>query len=390
MPDSSDKTRLYGLKGPRSLVTICILKLALNLSMEADLDDLVSRIPPRLVSRVWANLRHHNCVNLPVWKAFAKHFQDPTNSKTNGKERDLTLVRFESEIDDPQFELDWYLKQLASPAMSVHGRDGLQFLAFLRIDCVSTFESNHLLALSDMRNLTSLEIVEEQYNELSCKVTDRLVRSWSEKIDPFPALRTLKFIGAYKITGNAMQYICKFPSLHIYDVSPSANDACAAARKYGWWSLQRPGHNARELMDTFALYMAYLLETNMRISEPNASELSPGDAFMHFMGAYDQGWLPEAKQLERAPGKLRYPLPTTPYMHLTLVGERARERKLFYACETHTKLRHVFFRLSTKLPARAPSPGRRQPQKRPNQEAPQGPRPGKRRNAGDILAGMGY
>ena len=96
-----------------------------------------------------------------------------------------------------------------------------------------------LLSLADIPNLGALEFIHPAdetplpFPDLS----DRLIRGWSEKEDPFPLLRILRIWGAYEVTQVSLQPVARFPALALYDVKAYRGDwkdAQDYATSTGW------------------------------------------------------------------------------------------------------------------------------------------------------------
>lgn len=94
--------------------------------------------------------------------------------------------------------------------------------------------------LPDMPNLGLLRIVEQRDPFLTRpRVTDRLIRGWAERSNPFPALRMLQLSCCVEVTPECLRYLGRFPSLVYFSVrglpgSWHDRGVHAAAHEHGW------------------------------------------------------------------------------------------------------------------------------------------------------------
>ncbi|KAK0725316.1 hypothetical protein B0H67DRAFT_127367 [Lasiosphaeris hirsuta] len=90
--------------------------------------------------------------------------------------------------------------------------------------------------LADFKNLSLLEF-NGPHDSHADRVGDRLVRGWSEKTSPFPALKVLRITDSTFLSEQSFCYVSKFPSLCVYDISVDINRRIqATARAHGWKS----------------------------------------------------------------------------------------------------------------------------------------------------------
>lgn len=97
--------------------------------------------------------------------------------------------------------------------------DSLDFLSHIRIAGPCQIKTEELLQLTSLKNLGVLEIMEPA-DELSPfpRVSDRILRSWSEEENVFPKLVILKIYALYGFSENSLRYLNKFPALTLFEV----------------------------------------------------------------------------------------------------------------------------------------------------------------------------
>ncbi|CAH0027840.1 unnamed protein product [Clonostachys rhizophaga] len=198
-----------GTRGPRSLVDTVIEVVANHIGDVTDRH--LEVLPPRLVSRIWRFLEARGLC-LHAWKIFSKALlpQD--------EERTLSLYRYRHHICQPRVELKRYIEPLTSPSVD--------FITHLAISGGQSFTTSEMLWLTDIRNLGVLEIIRPA-DELGADfpdVSDRLIRGWTERPDPFPLLRVLRIFGDESTTQKSLHWVSKFPSLVLYDVIGARED----------------------------------------------------------------------------------------------------------------------------------------------------------------------
>lgn len=95
----------------------------------------------------------------------------------------------------------------------------LDFLSHIRIAGPCQIKTEELLQLTGLKNLGVLEIMEPA-DEASPfpRVSDRILRSWSEEKDVFPKLVILKIHALYGFSENSLRYLNKFPALTLFEV----------------------------------------------------------------------------------------------------------------------------------------------------------------------------
>ncbi|KAJ4170818.1 hypothetical protein NW754_006960 [Fusarium falciforme] len=212
-----------GVRGPRSLANMVIKVVADNIGSVgsvADLEDL----PTRLLWRIWRFLEARGeCLH--AWKLFSKLFLEAEDDKT------LSLYRFRQHICRPGNDLTRYTVPLTAPPTD--------FITHLVLTGGCSFNTHDLLCLADMPNLGALELIQpaDELRTIFPQVSDRLVRGWTEKSDPFPLLRILRIWGDQSTTKKSLQWVSQFPSLALYDVMGAREDwkqSEEAALEHGW------------------------------------------------------------------------------------------------------------------------------------------------------------
>ncbi|ROT42739.1 hypothetical protein SODALDRAFT_336363 [Sodiomyces alkalinus F11] len=192
-------------------------------------------LPARYLWRLWRLLENRGTC-LQAWKVLSKLLLIEDGEKTLG------LYKYRHHICRPSEPLSHYTKPLESPSFD--------FLSYLNISGPCSFDSIELMALPELKNLAVLEIIQpaDELRTVFPRISDRLVRGWSEKHDPFPLLRILRVWGDESVTEHSLQYLSQFPSLLLYDVNGSRSDwgnAETVASLHGWETAE-PLHGPRD------------------------------------------------------------------------------------------------------------------------------------------------
>lgn len=99
------------------------------------------------------------------------------------------------------------------------------------------------MLLPALRNLGVLEIIEpDDEVQPFPRISDRLVRTWSEEKAAFPKLSILRVCSHYHLTGNSLQYVTKFPALALFEVRGGFEEWRQSARcaaEQGWIACDR-------------------------------------------------------------------------------------------------------------------------------------------------------
>lgn len=168
---------------------------------------------------------HHRGVCLHAWTLFSKFLLAEDDDKTLG------LYRFRQHLCRPGPDIRRYTQPLTSLS--------IDFITHLVISGGCEFSTHDLLCLTDIKNLGVLEIIQpaDELRTVFPEVTDRLIRGWTEKEEPFPLLRILRIWGDQSTTQESLQWVSKFPNLALYDVMGSRDDWTSPheyASKHSW------------------------------------------------------------------------------------------------------------------------------------------------------------
>ncbi|KAI0844886.1 hypothetical protein F5Y00DRAFT_247660 [Daldinia vernicosa] len=200
-------------KGARSFLDMIIRVVADNAAaLEiGQLDD----IPFRITYRVWKILvGERQPIPLQSYIVLAtclakQHRQDEMPRPMPGG-----LFRFNYAVSSPFGPLNTYLKPLTSNSF-----DFIVHLTFAH--CNTSFSEHEFLSLALLKNLGVLEILQPRRSNIQVfpRITDSIIRHWSEVPNPFPVLRVLRIWGYDFTTFRSLTYLLKFPSLVVYDVA---------------------------------------------------------------------------------------------------------------------------------------------------------------------------
>ncbi|KAM3459248.1 hypothetical protein NHJ6243_007072 [Beauveria neobassiana] len=208
----------------RPLVDIAIRTLAKNIGLVSK--EHLEALPAHILGRLWLFLEARGGACLHAWKIFSELLM-------TGEQNDpaLDLYRFRQHLCHPEEELKLYIQPLNSASVD--------FISHIIISGNCIFQGNELLALADMKNLGVLELIKPADGIFASfpQVNDRIIRGWSEAVDPFPLLRVLKIWGDQTVTEVSLRWAAKFPSLVLYDVIAGKDgwtSACEEAKATGW------------------------------------------------------------------------------------------------------------------------------------------------------------
>ncbi|KAF5022445.1 hypothetical protein F66182_5530 [Fusarium sp. NRRL 66182] len=212
-----------GTRGPRPLVDMAISVVADNIGKVRSPAHL-EPIPNHLLRRIWRYLEARG-VCLHAWKLCSNILMDDQGDKTLG------LYRFRQHICRPGDHLTRYTQPLTAPPTD--------FITHLVLTGGCSFTTHDLLCLADMPNLGALELIQpaDELRTVFPRVSDRLVRGWTEKPDPFPLLRILRIWGDQSTSQESLKWVSKLPSLALYDVMGAREDWTASykmALDSGW------------------------------------------------------------------------------------------------------------------------------------------------------------
>lgn len=173
-------------------------------------------------------------MNLDAWKILSASLVR-SEGQDDGEDIPLALYKFRKHICHPTGGLPIYTTPLTSPS--------LDFVAHLVISGGCAFPVSQMLALADMKNLGVLELIQMTGSDGTAtpEISDRLVRGWSEKDDPFPLLRILRVWGDQSVTQDSVRWVSRFPSLALYDVQAFREDwrtPHEVALEHGWEAVE--------------------------------------------------------------------------------------------------------------------------------------------------------
>ncbi|KAH8645665.1 hypothetical protein BX600DRAFT_477807 [Xylariales sp. PMI_506] len=289
-------------RGPRSLVEISLQVLCSNLNLLEDDGEVLRQVPEGLLWRIWDYFSSPGKVmNFHTWRILSKHL-----AGTEHPQRQYTPVaihRYFQEIWKPDLPFSAYIRPLTSPKF--------EFLSHLVLAQGASFPVSELLTLPSCVNLGILEIIQPGNPEEAAgfpRVSNRIIRSWSETPGAFPCLRILRIWGEDFTTSKSLDYVFDLPSLTMYDVAGRPEDWRSrdvshmaikkslfslrkpTSRRRVWWfddptegyskALERPNSSIKYV----AIPEAEEIEKRTRAIEPDSSDIgfytapmSPGD-----------------------------------------------------------------------------------------------------------------
>jgi hypothetical protein len=146
----------------------------------------------------------------------------------------------------------------------------IDFITHLVISGGNDFTTSEMLFLTDIKNLGVLEIIQpaDELGATFPQITDRLVRGWSEKPNPFPLLRVLRIWGDQTTTQGSLRWVSKFPSLTLYDVKGAREDWASPdeeAIDQGW---EAAGPSSSGIEDSLLRYLMLFSQLEETIVKP--------------------------------------------------------------------------------------------------------------------------
>ncbi|KAI8627598.1 hypothetical protein F5Y19DRAFT_173137 [Xylariaceae sp. FL1651] len=214
--DSSREYMLSTCTQPRggiaSLVDMCTIVIAKHIN-ELEKEHL-QYIPGPLVGRIWECVKTISGeLSLESWKLLATKI---SGDEVAAKYLCSHLMKHSISIPRPQ-HLGQYLTPLNSTTFD--------FLTHLIIAGGVSFDTHELLQLVQLKNLAVFEII-QPYRQLDTfpRLTDSIIREWSQQQNPFPVLRVMKVWGNDFTTVKSVRYLSSFPSLVLYDVAGRKTD----------------------------------------------------------------------------------------------------------------------------------------------------------------------
>ncbi|KAI1656076.1 hypothetical protein F4813DRAFT_144626 [Daldinia decipiens] len=205
-------------KGARSFLDMIIRVVADNAAaLEiGQLDD----VPFRITCRVW-DLLVRDCQPIPLQSYIVlatclakQHREGERSGPIPGR-----VFHFNYVVSSPFGSFQTYLKPLASNSF-----DFIVHLTFAH--CNTSFSEHEFLSLALLKNLGVLEILQPKRSSIQIfpRITDSIIRHWSDVPNPFPFLRVLRIWGYDFTTWRSLTYLLKFPSLVVYDVAGWRSD----------------------------------------------------------------------------------------------------------------------------------------------------------------------
>lgn len=138
---------------------------------------------------------------------------DEDSQETRGASLILPSRRFFHHIHlTTADDLDTYIAPLRPTG-------SFDFLSHIRIAGPCQIKTEELLQLTSLRNLGVLEVIEpaDEFSPFP-RVSDRIIRSWSEEKGVFPKLVVLKIYALYGFSERSLRYLNKFPALTLFEV----------------------------------------------------------------------------------------------------------------------------------------------------------------------------
>ncbi|KAI1773765.1 hypothetical protein F4818DRAFT_421696 [Hypoxylon cercidicola] len=216
-------------KGVSSLVDIAIRVVARNLSL-LEVDDL-EHVPTTLMCRIWEYLAKRNSMSLQSFKIIARYVTKELREHRKSKSIDVDLYKSYYDVPCTTGPLSTYTSPLISTSFD--------FIVHLTLaGHHASFDTHQLLTLTELKNLGVLEILQPLPSSTGTdgfpRMTDAIIRQWSEEPDPFPMLRVMRIWGDHFTTVHSLQYLSKFPALAVYDVAGLERDWGKIPQVPGW------------------------------------------------------------------------------------------------------------------------------------------------------------
>lgn len=119
----------------------------------------------------------------------------------------------------------------------LHGNAIFDFVAHIRICGINTIKSQDLIHLASLDTLGVLEIIEPPDQSVPFpRVSDRLIRAWSEEADAFSNLKILRLL-SLSLTDHSLKYVSKFDKLCFFEATGHYRDwqsRKTLAKETGW------------------------------------------------------------------------------------------------------------------------------------------------------------
>ncbi|KAI8965548.1 hypothetical protein F5Y11DRAFT_294591 [Daldinia sp. FL1419] len=198
--------------GARNLVDMTIKVVTENLGclVVGDLDD----VPFRIIRRVWDSLPDCRSPSLQSHIVLARCIAE----KHGGEQSIPGGLSYLDFPVRPEYSLSFlnYIQPLMTSSF--------EFIVQLTLARDLHFSTSDYQSLTRLKNLGVLEIIQSRSCTRFPRITDSVVRNWSEVSNPFPILRVLRIWGDHFTTFRSLRYLPKFPSLAVYDVAGRAID----------------------------------------------------------------------------------------------------------------------------------------------------------------------
>ncbi|KAH6653773.1 hypothetical protein BKA67DRAFT_535130 [Truncatella angustata] len=237
------------------LKTMCLNVLRNNVGLLEE--DTLQNVPDQLLCELWAYLKDtqepQGIMSFQAWKVFVRslsgrreidiHGQPSTQRHAFRENECFTLRNYFRQISDLAGPLEQYVGPLISPAP-------FGFITHLTIAPGASFATSEFFVLTKMKNLGVLEFVQPQNENLAAifpRITDSVVREWSQAVDPFPCLRILRIWGEDFTTYRSIDYVTRLPALGIYDVAGRREDwKSDVAHHSAWQRIYSRSHSIQE------------------------------------------------------------------------------------------------------------------------------------------------
>ncbi|OTA99974.1 hypothetical protein M426DRAFT_246696 [Hypoxylon sp. CI-4A] len=220
-------------RGPRNLADMAIGVLVANLSSSEE--DILQHIPAHVVQNIWDYVnKNYKQICFQTYKILTKYFLREHREFHPSEPISARALKATYKVRRPAKQLALYINPLTSTSFD--------FIAHLLIGSSASFETHDLLSLTQLKNLGVLEIIQPKGATAQNfpRVTDAVIRHWSEEPNPFPVLRVMRIWGFDFTTMKSLQYLSKFPSLAIYDVAGRTLDWSPLDKHLDWaWDQKR-------------------------------------------------------------------------------------------------------------------------------------------------------
>lgn len=164
-----------------------------------------------------------------AWKIFQRFLAESPHPQSQRTPFEIRL--HQREIEEPTAPLNEYIKPLISPKF--------EFIAHLILAGGVRLSASELSRiLPQLMNLGVLEIIQPQdpvMESMFPRITDSVVRGWSQIPGVFPCLRVLRIWGEDFTTIHSIKDVTKFPALTVYDIAGRSKDIYYRRHKNLHW-----------------------------------------------------------------------------------------------------------------------------------------------------------